>query len=75
MCKSCSIRKKLFPIPVSIECPMIKSVPGDVYMPKKFALLAETIYRMEIREDDVWIVTYPKCGTTWTQVLEQLILH
>ena len=25
------------------------------------------IKNMEIFEDDIWIVTFPKCGTTWAQ--------
>ena len=63
------IRGKLFKAPAGPENPMVRSEPGDVYMTKKFALLAEAVYNMEVRPDDVWIVTYPKCGTTWTQEL------
>jgi hypothetical protein len=44
------------------------SEPLGVCMPQHMAKCAEAIYNFKLRPDDVWIVTYPKCGTTWTQV-------
>ncbi|XP_070495891.1 sulfotransferase 1C2-like [Chironomus tepperi] len=43
--------------------------------PSKFCIMSqhfvdnylEKIKNMEIFEDDVWVITFPKCGTTWTQ--------
>jgi sulfotransferase len=34
---------------------------------------AERIKKMEVYDDDVWIVTFPKCGTTWTQEMVWLV--
>jgi hypothetical protein len=48
---------------------MVRSEPANVYMPKNFLLFAERIYNFKLRPDDIWIVTYPKCGTTWAQVI------
>merc|ERR1719450_2057027 len=38
-----------------------------VTVSQRFLDHAELVYNMEVREDDVWVVTHPKCGTTWTQ--------
>ena len=42
---------------------------GSVVMPRSFLDLEERIRNFEVREDDIWIVTFPKSGTTWSQEL------
>ena len=42
--------------------------PWNFFMPKTMLEDFDKIYSFEVRPDDVWILTYPKCGTTWTQV-------
>lgn len=35
------------------------------FLPKKFEKLADRIATFKVRSDDIWIVTFPKAGTTW----------
>jgi ssDNA-binding Zn-finger/Zn-ribbon topoisomerase 1 len=44
-----------------------------VMIKKYMDLFAERIKNMKVHEDDVWVVTFPKCGTTWTQEMIWLI--
>ena len=39
----------------------------NIILPSKFEKSAERIWNFKPRKDDIWIVTYPKCGTTLTQ--------
>lgn len=43
-------------------------------MPRKFVNESlEKIKNMKIFDDDIWIVTFPKCGTTWIQEMAWMI--
>lgn len=51
----------------------IRVIPSNCVMPREFKPYAERLMNFEVREDDVWVISYPKCGTTWTQELVWLL--
>uniref|UniRef100_A0A499FUT8 Sulfotransfer_1 domain-containing protein n=1 Tax=Anopheles farauti TaxID=69004 RepID=A0A499FUT8_9DIPT len=52
-----------------------RSPPPPAIVPSKYRNYAQQIHDFKVYEDDVWIVTFPKCGTTWTQEMVWLIDH
>jgi hypothetical protein len=43
---------------------LVKSEPGGTVMPTNYGKdsNAQIVYHFEPRKDDVWVVTFPKCG-------------
>uniref|UniRef100_A0A0K2SY20 Sulfotransferase domain-containing protein n=2 Tax=Lepeophtheirus salmonis TaxID=72036 RepID=A0A0K2SY20_LEPSM len=39
----------------------------DFYMPERFLEIKEEIESLEIRSDDLFLISYPKAGSTWCQ--------
>jgi estrone sulfotransferase len=68
-------RKKYYTHPATFNTNMVRSEPMNMYMPAKFPEMAERIWHFKPRPDDVWIITYPKCGTTLTQELMWQVAH
>ena len=61
-------KRKVFG-PESNQLNGIISVPYGIHAAQNMEKVVKKIIDFELRPDDIWIVTYPKCGTTLTQVL------
>lgn len=53
--------------------PEIRMLPSGCVLPAKFLEYIQRIRDMEVRPDDIWVCSYPKCGTTWTQEMVWLL--
>uniref|UniRef100_A0A6E8WBN7 Sulfotransferase domain-containing protein n=1 Tax=Anopheles coluzzii TaxID=1518534 RepID=A0A6E8WBN7_ANOCL len=49
------------------------AAPAHCVLNEHYKLFAERIRNLTVYEDDLWIVTAPKCGTTWTQEMLWLL--
>ena len=48
--------------------PILKHWPAEYcFLPDTFTKSAKDFKDFKVRDDDIWILSYPKCGTTWTQ--------
>lgn len=46
---------------------------NSVCLPEQYTLFAEKIRKYQLKSDDVFVLGYPKSGTTWTQEMVWLI--
>ncbi|GFO07219.1 sulfotransferase [Plakobranchus ocellatus] len=47
----------------------------DYFLMVDFPPNLKSIPSFEVREDDIWIVTFPKAGTTWLQEIVYLVMN
>ena len=45
---------------------LVRSEPGQFVMTPLYGMNAEKTYRMQPRSDDVWLLSFPKCGNSNT---------
>lgn len=60
---------ELPPLPLSSWC------PEPCLLVRKYMQFAERIRDFQVYPDDIWIITYPKSGTTWAQEMVWLLAN
>lgn len=66
------IRTKLntiFPHPDTF----IISKPFDIILPSAYPYISEKIKTFTVRKEDIWLISYPRSGSTWLQEMVWLL--
>ncbi len=53
----------------------VRFQPYDQVLPRTYAKYERTMREFAVRDDDVWIASFPKSGTTWTEEMVWCILN
>ncbi|KAL7640196.1 UNVERIFIED_CONTAM: hypothetical protein RMT77_009610 [Armadillidium vulgare] len=53
----------------------IKVQPGNFFFPKSYLTYADRFYNFEVRDTDIFVVTFPKSGTNWIQEIVWNLVH
>jgi len=54
---------------------LYRGEPGGFVLTQRYAETADDYVNFPLKDEDVWVVTFPKCGTTWTQEMVWMITH
>ncbi|KAJ8725839.1 hypothetical protein PYW08_004022 [Mythimna loreyi] len=68
-----SIIKRVYNAPIASEC--VRVGPKGYIVYKPYINDAENIYNMPLRPTDVFVASYQRSGTTWTQELVWLLVN
>ncbi|XKL63786.1 hypothetical protein PGB90_006150 [Kerria lacca] len=58
-----------------VENCLIEVNPGNILLPPKYEEIGERILNLEVKFDDVWLVSYPRTGSTWAQEMVWCIIN
>ncbi|EDV43309.1 uncharacterized protein Dana_GF16584 [Drosophila ananassae] len=53
----------------------VEVLPDQLIIPRKYVEMGESIRSLPVYEDDVWMISYPRTGSTWAQEMVWLLGH